>query len=772
MKTKKPQMIVPPIVSEGAEPDPAEPTQIVELDMEGFVPPSDELDLTDLIPIYVEEPREPDHANIDTKMKLRHDRPVKRKPWSIFDELKPSAIEATRKAGEALDTLSAIEGPGWRRPPIPEHRLPGIIDRLRRREWEIVESNYVELLLKRAQELWKSNAPKDWEEAKFKRMKALAAPFEAARVSYEAARLEAALRLSRPVPGGLLDIDLAGRTAWGIPDVHGNEWGLWMIWNTPLEDGPPLKERINDGDIVIDMGDVSHPDFDPLDHWPPSANILRDMIALMLEHPHHFKFEPGNHEAFYGGGEDIFLKGDISQGILFRDYLLERYGLAFARTLQAIVDSSPFFARTWARDEVISAVAHSPVTHGGMTPEEAIVAPYDIIHRHELTWNRPFEYEGKKPYEPKDLMDSRRKIASPYTIFAGGHSGHPKKASWYQPDDMPGHVIGQATAHYNDELAILKITPDFVGVVNVVGDTELAGRNLRQEFIDSLRPRKGLLKLLRFRHDEDLPQEDATVSPFRKSGGNGPCAYRQDPVEFSRHLSDRDAYRDTLPQVEERTETMISKGLWFGTVSDTPLTISADGEIFRIVGIFGSSIEGDAGEIMGATDELIVEKVEQNGDTPLRGLLRDGPNFIGTLAIFKSGRHLSIETGAQKGSSIASGATLYLKRTGDGQARLTVHDPSGFTMSSTEIPEPTRVSKSTAMPPPPPNGKQEGTRNNPSYAGVIGPVSTVGKGQGFAEPSHPMEISALACRGAIESSMPGIAATTMSAMLAFPQFRV
>jgi len=538
MSREKTDIIARPIVSVGAEPALSDRIENTELDLRGFVPASDELDLTDLVPIEVEEVREFDPIDISTTTMKVHFKPApRRKPWSIFDELKPSAIEATIRAGKALDRLGEIEGPGWSRPPVPPHRLPAMIDRLRRREQEIVESRYVEIMLEQAQALWKTNSPLKWEQATYLRIRALSAPYEAARASYEAARLKAALRSGRPVPGGLLDIDLEGRTAWAIPDIHGNDWGWWMMWNTPIDGGPPLIERIREGDVVIDMGDVAHPDFAPYDHWSPSAIILQDVFDKILRYPHRFWFEPGNHETFYGGGEDAFTKGEISQGIVFRNYLIERYGVAFARTAQAMVDASPFFARFWTGDEVIAAVAHSPVTYDGMASEDAIILPFDPILRREITWNRPFDYENIKAYTPKDLMDSRRKIASPYTIFAGGHSGHPKKASWYRPEDMPGHVIGQATAYFNEELAILKIAPNFVGVVNVAGDTELAGRNLRQEFIDSLRPRKGLLKLLHFRHDDDEPEAKAAGGPFKKPGGGGPCAYRQDPVYASRAMS-------------------------------------------------------------------------------------------------------------------------------------------------------------------------------------------------------------------------------------------
>lgn len=765
MTTEKSQIIPTRIISVGGETDLSEPVMnevpksngVSDLDMDGFVPASDELDLSDLTPAKMETMR----------IFLT---PAQRKLRSISSQLSFHAIKMTQRVGEAIDALDAISGPGWFRPPVPAERLRGIIDRYRRRVVEIVDTNYVELLLTQAQDLWKSNDHDKWEEAKGKRIKALVAPYEAARMAYEAARLEAALKEGRPVPGGLLDIQLGGRAAYGIPDLHGNEWGWWRIWDTPLDDGMTLKQKFHDGDHVFGLGDAVHPDFEPLDHWAPSENIMNEIFGLARHRPNPLWYTPGNHDVFYGGGEDAPIKGDTLQGILFRDHLIEKRGLTYVRSAQAFIDRSPFFIRSMHGDEVIAAAAHSSIIFDGMTPEDAIIAPYDPILRYELTWNRPFKRRPKKStkqdsdkpikqgldtsYKPADVVAMRKKIGSPHTIFFSGHSDQ-EIASFYHPKKMPGHIIGLATAAYNDELAILKITADSVEVININGKAALSGRNLREEFKNS-QGEGGRFKLLDFWPRKGSRDKAVGGDPLKKPGGNGPVNYKQDPGEVSRALSNRSTHGDLTSPVDEWTESMLSKGSWFGSVNDTPLIITSDGETFKIFGIFGSSIEGDAGEILGATDEVIVEKRDPKSKKPLRLLLRDCPTFIGPLTIFKSGKYLSVDTGAQKGSGIASGAALYLKHTDDGQARHTVHDPDSIGMRPTEIPEPTRISRSTAMPPPPPNGKPGGNGPCDYRSGMygnpcreeMGAVFTYGMGA-----SQAAAVSSLTMRSYVASSM-------------------
>lgn len=751
-----------PIVSVGGKKDPSELLEGTELDLSGFVPSSEELDLSDLVPIDVDEADKSDLIPIETGTgKLHYKPPTKKVIPSIFEELGPVAVDATRLVGLAIDALDGVDGSGWSRPPLTEQMLRGVIGRHLRRESEIVDSNYVERLLTKAQELWKSNNPDDWATAKALRIKALAAPYEAARITDEALRLDAAMRESHLLPGGLLDIQLGGRTLWGIPDVHGNEWGWWMLWNTPLDDGMTLKEKLRDGDFVICLGDAFHPDFEPLDHWVPSANILLDIFRLNKDYPDRFWYTPGNHDVFYGGGEDVPNKGDTLQGLLFRDYLQKKYGLAFVRSAQAFIDRSPFFVRAMEGGETIAGLAHSPVVHGGMDIDGAILSPYDPILRYELTWNRPFDYEGNQPTTEQDLKDTVRKLASPHTILCGGHSWKSGNPAFSRPNGMLNFIIGLATHHFNDELGMFKIESDFVGIVNVVGEGELEGRNLRQEYIDSLKRKKGILRLLDFKETEKRPLRAVDADPLKKPRG-GSCAYKQDPVDVSRAMSER---KTDTGDGDERNTKMVSKGFWFGSISDVPLIVNADGVRFQIVGMFGSSVDGDAGEIMGATDELIIERREPNSEKPLRAFLRDGPTYIGSLTIFKNGKHLSIDIGAVREASIAQTSAIYLKRMEDGQARLTIHDPSSFAMRPTEIPEPTRVSTSTATPPPPPNGKT-------GFAGIVRSTAAAEPVDTFSEPAYPLEISALASAGMLESSMPGIDAITVSAMLAVPHLRV
>jgi hypothetical protein len=781
------KVIKRPIVSVGDETD---STEGAELDLRGFVPASEELDLSDLVPIDVDESDKSDLIPIDTgTMKLHFNPQPKKVIPSILKELGPVAVDATQLVGSAVDALDATEGDGWSRPPLTLQMLQGVIDRYRRRESEIVDTNYVELLLTQAQRLWKSNKPDDWEAAKAHRIKALQAPYELARVADEAARLYAALRTGRPIPGGLLDIQLGDKTLWGIPDVHGNEWGWWMLWNTRLDDGMTLKEKLADGDFVVCLGDAIHPDFEPFDYWVPSTNILLDTYRLKKDYPDRFWFFPGNHDVLFGGGEEVPSKGDTLQGLLYRDYLLLKYGLAFLRAGQAFIDQSPFFVRAMAGGETIAGLAHSPVVRGGMDVAGAILSPYDPILRHELTWNRPFEYEGIEPTTVQDLKDTVRKLASPHTILCGGHSSKPGYPAFYRPNGMLNFIIGLATSHFNDDLGMFKIKSDFVGIVNVVGQGDLEGRNLRKEYIDSLKGKKGILRLLDFKGREERPLKAADADPLKKPRG-GSCAYKQDPVDVSRAMSGRKANGDPDTSTMEREDTMVPtkangagitpKGYWFGSLGKRPLIVRLRGVTYEIL---SKEVEGEASKLFRPGDNFMIVMRHGNArkiaaqQTLSYGVNRFGPITIAILSDSKGGNVASLSLDYNTSSSISMESEFTEKLKDAGMSRLSVNDGGDIGTRATDIPRPTRTSASTAMPPPPPNGKPNGNgpckfkQDASEFAGIVRRSSVAGPEATVPEPA-PLEISALACSGALESSMPGIDAATVSAMLAVPHLRV
>jgi len=362
----------------------------------------------------------------------------------------------------AIDTQDSIYGDGWVRPPVNREDIINTINQYRT---EIVDLER-QLRATTIQEI------RDNLEARIHTL------------TYEANRLEDALKSGKEIPGALIDIQLNGREAYFVPDLHGNVRGFLSIlnWNDPQDSTAiTLFEKIkNNRAILIIGGDALHPISDPLDEMRPSLALMEIISELRAEYPNQVVYLSGNHDSIYGAGEELFTKGGVFQGVEFRNHLIAERRLAYARSAQAFIDRSPLVARVMNGDEVVAIVGHTPVAKNGLTPADIIGANFDPDLKKQLTWGRP-DVSGSFTYNPNDVELMRKKLGSERTVIISGHT--PNDEPFWRPDNMPGHVIGQATEDFNDNLGIVRINNNSVEVVHVKGTSKLAGINLRNQLI-------------------------------------------------------------------------------------------------------------------------------------------------------------------------------------------------------------------------------------------------------------------------------------------------
>jgi hypothetical protein len=381
---------------------------------------------------------------------------------SFLQEYPPEVLNAMDWVSFAIDALDATSGPGWERPPDPVD-----VVRQKIKEYRQEAAHFLDRLKNSYNEAIRKNL-----EAKIQTL------------TYEANRLEAALNAGRDIPGGMIDVQLNGRTAYFVPDLHGNLAGLGMIlnWVDPNDPGGlTLLQKLKANKAVLIIGgDSIHPCTNPLNDMGPSIEMVQDITKLTVLFPDQFFYPAGNHDRVYGAGEEIFSKGGVFQGVEFRDQLISQRRIAYARSLQAFMSRSPLLVRVMNGEDVVAVAGHTPIAKNGLTPAQAIAANFDPDLEHELTWNTPYDAE-RSPYYPEDLAAMRAKIGSPGTVFLSGHTDN--EVSFWQPENMPGHVIGQATEFYNDNLGLVRITANSVEIVHVTGTSPLAGINLRDQLI-------------------------------------------------------------------------------------------------------------------------------------------------------------------------------------------------------------------------------------------------------------------------------------------------
>ena len=367
----------------------------------------------------------------------------------------PEIEAAMDSISRAIDFVSRPNGRGWERPVVPRETIEAEISRMR--------------------DAARSLAGVPGRER------------EAGRLASEANRL--AHLISRGgVPGAMVDIQLNGREAVIVGDLHGNEEGLARILNTRDASGSTLSERLaSNRAVLIIVGDAIHPSDTPLDAMDPSIRTLETIVRLQTEYPDAVFYTQGNHDVVYGAGEEAFRKGGIFQGPLFREALTDQRRLGVTRSVQEYFDSSPLIVRVMQGDEVVAIAGHSPIVRGGLTQSQAVSGRFGDGSRsgtssieHQLTWNRPGPRSGE--YTDADVARMRATLGSTSTVFISGHTAGDTSA--WQP--TPGQVILQATTDYGGDLSVVRISPDArVEVADLAGTSGLAGIDLRDQIAPS-----------------------------------------------------------------------------------------------------------------------------------------------------------------------------------------------------------------------------------------------------------------------------------------------
>lgn len=215
-------------------------------------------------------------------------------------------------------------------------------------------------------------------------------------------------------PGGLIDLSKDKREVIVIGDLHGSIENLKAI--VAHEDN---AEKLKKSSLVlIVIGDGMHNDqVGQMLEMGSSLMVLEEVFSLFLKYKDNIIYIRGNHDTF----DSRLAKSAIKQGLEFKNYLLEKRGEVYVKTVNDFFETLPVY--------IIGngfVITHAGPVRFGATREEIIDIVDNPDYYHQLIWNRLHEFRGTpsmKEYGESDIRKMNKRMKLPeMTPFIVGHN--------------------------------------------------------------------------------------------------------------------------------------------------------------------------------------------------------------------------------------------------------------------------------------------------------------------------------------------------------------
>ena len=247
-------------------------------------------------------------------------------------------------------------------------------------------------------------------------------------------------------PGGVVEIP-AAPTPVIVGDLHANVDNLLKL----LSEGALLQSLEEQTAVLVFLGDVAHPDREPLDYMDSSVLIMDFLFMLKLRFPAGVVVLRGNHESF----SPELGKGGIPQALLWEKRLTELRGETYREQMARFYELSP----------VLALSPDFLACHAG--PTRARVSIDDIVNirrhpglAHQLTWNRIRRGTYPHGYVAGDVRRFRKSLGlNPHLPFLVGHYPYADEGTlWLDVGGIRDHHV------------VYSSRPDKIGIFTRVDD--------------------------------------------------------------------------------------------------------------------------------------------------------------------------------------------------------------------------------------------------------------------------------------------------------------
>ncbi|MEA3291231.1 MAG: metallophosphoesterase [Pseudomonadota bacterium] len=229
--------------------------------------------------------------------------------------------------------------------------------------------------------------------------------------------------------GGIIELP-AEPTPVIVGDLHANTDNLLNV----LVEGGLLQSLEDKTAVLLFLGDLIHPDFEPFDYMDSSVLIMDLLFLLKLHFPENVFILHGNHESF---SPELSKRG-VPQALLLQKRLTELRGEAYCTQMEQFYERSPVLAVS--RDFV--------ACHAG--PARAKTSLDDIVNirqhpdlAHDLTWNRIKRAATPSGYAAGDVRRFRKSLGiDSDTPFLVGHYPYANDGTlWLEVGGIKNHHI-------------------------------------------------------------------------------------------------------------------------------------------------------------------------------------------------------------------------------------------------------------------------------------------------------------------------------------------
>jgi len=209
-------------------------------------------------------------------------------------------------------------------------------------------------------------------------------------------------------PGGLVEFkDDDPREFIIVGDIHANKKNFKAI----LQDSNNLDKIKNNEAVIVFLGDIVHDErTGHLKEMKSSIEIMDIMLHLINKYPNNIVYILGNHDTM----DPQLSKSGITQGVIYREALIEHRGEKYADLMNRFFDLLPVFVM-----HKYFLAAHGGPVRGGIGRNELINIDNYSNCKHQLIWNRINETHSTpslKEYSPEDIDELRKALRCPPNI--------------------------------------------------------------------------------------------------------------------------------------------------------------------------------------------------------------------------------------------------------------------------------------------------------------------------------------------------------------------
>jgi len=267
-----------------------------------------------------------------------------------------------------------------------------------------------------------------------------------------------------------------------VGDLHSRLDNLKKILN---ENNNLSKIQRGEAILVI-LGDAVHSEH-ALAKMDSSVEIIQFIMDLKIQNPDNVYYVLGNHDYF----SPLFSKGDVMQGMVYRDKLKELYGEDYIAAYENFIKVSPLMVM----GNGFIAIHGGPIKGASLGEIQNVdVADERNPIVHQAEWGRYNDSRSPSPYYDRDVREFLESMGQPEAQLIVGHS--PRRDGNWHWQLLPNHHIIFAG---HDRAGYAVVQNGNVNFIEVTGDSaqlEL-GKNQGEEKIpikDELVPKPEQLK--------------------------------------------------------------------------------------------------------------------------------------------------------------------------------------------------------------------------------------------------------------------------------------